>query len=313
MTRLVVLIPLYEDWEAVRALLLLLGEALAGAGLEATLVLVDDGSHSCANLPLPPRGLVAGTVVRLRRNLGHQRAICVGLTWIQAHLPGSTTVVMDADGEDSPADVPRLVAEFEAAGGTKVVFAARRRRSESFTFRLGYAGYRLMHRLLVGLPVRVGNFSVLPWSALRRLVVSEELWNHYAAAVVRGKLPRLEVPTHRAARLAGNSSMRFVPLVVHGLSAIAVFADLASVRVLVASAIAGPLAGALAIISFGSLASGPSIWAFVGLAASAAVFQVAGLTGLLSVAALAGRRAAGFLPERDALAFVDSTDQLAQP
>ena len=311
MSGIVVVMPLYEDWEAARALLPRLGEALAGAGLEATLVVVDDGSHVRGELPLPPRGILGGTLVRLRRNLGHQRALCVGLTWIHAYLPGSTTVVMDADGEDDPADVPRLCAELAASGGEKVVFAARHRRSESLVFRLGYAGYRLLHRVLVGLPVRVGNFSVLPWSALRRLVVAEELWNHYAAAVVRGRLPRLELPARRARRLAGSSTMHFVPLVVHGLSAIAVFADLASVRLLVASGIAAPLALAVAIASLASLSASPSVLAFAGLVGSMAVFQIAGLAGVLAVAVLASRRGGGFLPERDALAFVDSTERLA--
>lgn len=310
--KLVVLMPVYEDWEVVAQLLPRLGKVLAESGYSATLVAVDDGSHQRGpGLALPPDGFAAGKIVRLRRNLGHQRAICVGLAWIHVHLPGSTTVVMDADGEDDPADVPRLLAAFAEAGGAKVVFAARRKRSESLAFRIGYFAYRHLHRLLVGLPVRVGNFSVLPWGGLRRLVVAEELWNHYAAAVVRGHLPRLEVSTHRARRLAGTSRMRFVPLVLHGLSAIAVFADIVSVRLLVAGAIAGPAALAVAFASLSALARRPSALALGGLAASVAVFQVAVLGGMLAVGALAGRRGAGFQPERDALAFVDASEDLA--
>lgn len=311
--RLVVLMPVYDDWEVVGKLLPRLGEVLAESGQSATLVVIDDGSHERGVSPtLPPVGFADGTVVRLRRNLGHQRAICVGLAWIHAHLPGSTIVVMDADGEDDPGDVPRLLASFAAAGGEEVVFAARRRRSESHAFRIGYLAYRMLHRVLVGLPVRVGNFSVLPWSGLRRLVVAEELWNHYAAAVVRGRLPRHEVPTHRAHRLAGSSRMRFVPLVLHGLSAIAVFADIVSVRLLVAGAIAAPAALVVAIASLEALAIQTSAVALAGLFLSVAVFQVVGFGGLLAVGALAGRRGGGFLPERDAFAFVDSTESLTR-
>lgn len=308
---LVVLMPVYDDWEVVGKLLPRLGEVLAPAGHSAALVIVDDGSYQRGEgLSLPPGGFSTGTIVRLRRNLGHQRAICIGLAWIHAHLPGSTTVVMDADGEDDPSDIPRLLAEFAAASGEKVVFAARRKRSESLAFRLGYFAYRLLHRLLVGLPVRVGNFSVLPWSGLRRLVVAEELWNHYAAAVVRGRLPRLEVPTQRARRLAGNSTMRLVPLVMHGLSAIAVFADLVSVRLLLAGAVAAPVALAIAIASLQSLATHTSALALAGLVGGAMVFLIVGFGGMLAVGALAGRRGGGFLPERDALAFVDASESL---
>lgn len=311
--KLVVLIPVYEDWEVVSILLPRLGEVLDEAGQTASLVVVDDGSHSRGEgLGLPSRGFTDGTIVRLRRNLGHQRAICVGLAWVNAHLPGATTIVMDSDGEDDPKDVPRLLAAFSAAGGGKVVFAARRKRSESLAFRAGYFAYRQLHRLLVGLPVRVGNFSVLPWSCLRRLVVAEELWNHYAAAVVRGQLPRLELPTHRGRRLAGGSKMRSVPLVLHGLSAIAVFADVVSVRLLVVGAMVAPVALVVAFASLASLSTQPGWLAFAGLAGSVAVFQVAILGGMLAVGALAGRRGAGFLPERDALAFVDTSESLAR-
>jgi polyisoprenyl-phosphate glycosyltransferase len=308
---LVVLMPVYDDWKVAGVLLPLLGEALAAAGHNAFLVIIDDGSYERGtDLALPPAGFAGGTIVRLRRNLGHQRAICIGLAWIHSNLPGSTTVVMDADGEDDPADVPRLIAVFSAAGGDKVVFAARRRRSESMTFQAGYFAYRLLHRLLVGIPVRVGNFSVLPWSALRRLVVAEELWNHYAAAVVRGRLPRLEVSTHRARRLGGDSTMRFVPLVMHGLSAIAVFADIVCVRLLLAGAIAAPIALAVTVVSLHELASRSSAVAVAGVVGGVMVFLVAGFGGMLAVGALADRRGRGFFPESDALGFVDSSETI---
>ena len=37
--------------------------------------------------------------------------------------------------------------------------------------------------------MRVGNFSVIPRDLLSRLVVVSELWNHYAAAVFKSRLP----------------------------------------------------------------------------------------------------------------------------
>ena len=77
---------------------------------------------------------------------------------------------MDADGEDNPADVPRLVAELAAQGGRTIVFAQRIRRSEGFVFTFLYQLYRLAHRVLTGIPVQVGNFSIVPCALLDRLV-----------------------------------------------------------------------------------------------------------------------------------------------
>ena len=92
--------------------------------------------------------------------------------------------------------------------------------------------YRLIHFLLTGVQVQVGNFSVIPATVLRRLVAVSELWNHYAAAVYKAKLPMALIPAQRNCRLEGSSRMNLVALVVHGLSAMAVFGDRIGVRLL---------------------------------------------------------------------------------
>lgn len=299
-----VLIPVLDDWDVLAALLPRLGLALERAGRRAELLVIDDGSREARRPDLPAVGFVSGSVLRLRRNLGHQRAIAVGLCWIAAHRNRAVTVVMDGDGEDDPADVPRLLEAFAAAEGTATVFAARRRRSESWVFQLGYHAYRVVHRVLVGRPVRIGNFSVLPWDSLRRLVVAPELWNHYAAAVVRGRLPRLELPAHRARRIAGRSSMNLVSLVIHGLSAISVFADVVGVRLLLGSM--GAMAVALAVTVAALLWRVPGLSFVIALAFVA--LHGATLAGLAAFVTLANRGGGSFLPERDALVFVDRVD-----
>ena len=90
--------------------------------------------------------------------------------------------MMDGDGEDDPADVPRLLERLKEEGNGKIVFAERpagpsRSGSGSFTCCI-----KLLHLVLIGTGVRVGNFSVIPRRRLSSLVVVAEIWNHYAAA-----------------------------------------------------------------------------------------------------------------------------------
>jgi glycosyltransferase involved in cell wall biosynthesis len=228
--------PVFNDWRSVSLLLPILENELKNAGLQTGLLLVDDGSTEKFPKSLSGSGLQSIhniDVLTLRRNLGHQRAIAVGLAYIEANYPNGSVVIMDADGEDSPSDVPRLVRECLTHSGEKIVFAARTRRSEGLTFACFYHLYRLVHWLLTGIPVRVGNFSIVPAGALRRLVAVSELWNHYAAAVHKAKLPMAFIPTERGARLDGTPHMDLVSLVVHGLSAMAVFGDRIGVRLLI--------------------------------------------------------------------------------
>jgi glycosyltransferase involved in cell wall biosynthesis len=197
---------------------------------------VDDGSTTAFPQTLSQLNLSSIEsidVLSLRRNLGHQRAIAVGLAFLGAKHPSDVVVVMDSDGQDNPHDVPYLVKQALAHENKKIIFAARVRRMEHLTFRIFYHLYRWVHLFLTGIPVRVGNFSVIPWGALERIVAVSELWNHYAAAVYKARLPLALVPTQRSQRLEGPSRMNFVALVVHGLSAMAVFGDRIGVRLLI--------------------------------------------------------------------------------
>jgi hypothetical protein len=230
----IVLIPVFQDLESCRLLLPRLEQEL-GTDL-AGVVIVDDGSDGVAPeefLSLVKGGAVEHMVLHLRRNVGHQRAIAIGLCWIHDHLPGVEAVlVMDGDGEDRPQDAPRLLMAMRERGGQEVIFAERRRRSEGLAFRMGYVSYRWLHYVLTGIPVRFGNFSVLPSRALDRLVVVSDLWNHYAAAVVKSRVPYSMIPTTRGARLAGETKMNTTGLVIHGMSALSVFAETISVRLI---------------------------------------------------------------------------------
>jgi polyisoprenyl-phosphate glycosyltransferase len=311
--KVVILIPLYNDWSACRLLLSSLDDALRGKVNAARVILVDDGSSQQA-----PEDFRAGSllvlqqvdVLRLRRNLGHQRAIAIGLSYIWEHVPCETIVLMDSDGEDDPVDVPRLLARYREESGEKIIFAERTRRSESWTFVLFYRLYKGLHRLLVGMSVRVGNFSAIPRGRLESLIVVSELWNHYAAAVVKSRQPFDTVPTRRADRLAGRSGMDFVRLVAHGLSAISVFGDIIGVRLLVATLIliALTIVGLVATVVL-RLATDLPIpgWATstFGLL-TVILFQAVMLSIQFSFIVLGGRQGTSFLPCRDYAYFVAS-------
>jgi hypothetical protein len=202
---LLILMPVFNDWESVEQLMARLGAVLDEASLRASVLLVDDGSAQPPPEGLGTRvkcGIVDLSIVRLRRNLGHQRAIAIGLGVAYEDYPPLPVVIMDADGEDRPEDVLRLYRALASTPTVDVVFAGRQRRSESITFTLFYHLYRALHKVMTGVSVRFGNFSILRHPALAPLMVAPDLWNHYAAAVVKGRL-RIR---HRCRRRAAGAS-----------------------------------------------------------------------------------------------------------
>ena len=308
-----VLIPVFNDWDAVGLLLAALDTVFTSRRLPVHVLLVDDAS----TIPCPAQ-LGGGpfsflrkiTVLRVRRNLGHQRAIAIGLTFVYARTQEGPVIIMDGDGEDDPADVPRLLDRYFAEGESRVVFAERLKRSESLVFRLGYVAYRWLHRILTGQSVRVGNFSVVPRSLLSALVVVSELWNHYAAAVFRARLPYSTVLTTRAKRLVGKSTMNIPALVVHGISAMSVYSETIGVRLLAGALALGVLAAcALAVIVSLRVFTDAALsyWPTAVGVLIVALFNAVMLALVFTFTALLGRQTLSFIPERDYEWFIANT------
>lgn len=233
---LIIAIPSLNDWAAIAKLLLLIDEVNLEKGKISTEVLIID---DCSSESIPDflvhqwyRQIQAVNILRLRRNLGHQRAIAIGLCYIYEHLKCDLVIVMDGDGEDNPFEIERLIRVFQANDHQKIVFARRSKRSESRTFKFFYFIYQKLYQLLTGKTLAVGNFSLLPYSLLKNVVVVSEIWNHYSSALHRSRLPYVEVNIPRTKRLDGHPKMNLVSLITHGLSSIAVYGDIVGTRIL---------------------------------------------------------------------------------
>ena len=313
---LAVIMPIYDDWESASVLVQRVHAAVGDLPVRAEFLLVDDGStvEPPARVELPPERPTQVDILRLRRNLGHQRAIVIGLSYVREHRRCRGAVVMDGDGEDSAEGVVRLLEHFLQRDGAITVFAQRARRTEGVTFKVSYVLFKVVHRILTGHTVRVGNFSVIPTRHIERLVAVSELWNHYAASIYKARLPFDTIPIDRDRRIAGKSRMSFVSLLAHGLSAISVFADVVGLRLLVATFTLAlcALAGVVAVVGirlFSDLAI-PG-WATTATGALIVILLQAFLMAFIFVfITLQGRNASGFLPIRDYAHFVHRVDRL---
>lgn len=233
--RFTIILPVYNDWEAFAHLLHEIESTMPSPEYRIRVTAVDDCSIS-----EPAAAAVSGSieqveVIRLAVNVGHQRAIAIGL--VQKADSGDTgdfVAVMDADGEDRPAELKEMIDLIYAHPETALV-AQRRRRSEGIGFRLFYYAYTCVFRMLTGRRISFGNFSVINRRHLLQLVHNQNLWNNFAATLIQSKVPYTLVPTVRGRRYVGQSKMNFVALVTHGLGAISVFSDTVFVRILLAS------------------------------------------------------------------------------
>ena len=304
----VVLMPIRDDWASAAELIRRLDKAICSDPCTLDLLVVDDGSiQECVPADFQSQFSVVRSIriLRLSRNVGHQRAIAMGLVHIDQSMPCDAVLVMDGDGEDTAEGALQLIRTFS---GTTAVFAERSRRTEPLAFRLFYRLYRALYRTLTGMSVRVGNFSILPARHLSTLVVMSELWNHYAAAVFRSGLPFTTTPIPRGYRITGQSKMNYVSLAAHGMSAISLFGDVVGVR-LVAASVAGSLIATLGIVAVSvmRIVTGRAIpgWAIYSIGTLAIVLvQLIAATASFTFTILSNRTNLSFVPLRDYELFV---------
>lgn len=306
-----IIMPVFNDWGSLDPLLRQLGEELSRKNLAVEILLVDDGSTI-----KPPSAFGSDgyerigkiEILRLRRNLGHQRAIAIALAHIEEKMACQAVVVMDADGEDKPEDAVRLIEEYQRGDRESVIFAQRTKRSEGLLFRLSYFIYQRLYKALTGQEIRIGNFSIIPGQLLTRIVVVSEIWNHYSSGILKAKIPHRYIPTDRSNRLAGSSRMNYVQLVVHGLSAISIYGDVIGVRALMATLM-------LAIISVALIIIAIVVRSATDLAIPGWATYVVGLSFIILLQSITisfsfvflvlnGRNNYSFLPQRDYHYFV---------
>jgi glycosyltransferase involved in cell wall biosynthesis len=240
-----ILIPVYNDEESLVRLIEALDVLLEDVSFALDIILVNDGGASFAPYVQTPKKISEIHEIQLAVNLGHQRAIAVGLTELAIIDRYEAVVIMDGDGEDKPSDAIRLL-EHHIDHPEAVVVASRTKRSEAFQFRLFYRIYQLIFKTMTGKKIDFGNFMLLPNHVVSSIVYNANLWNHLAATILSSKYTLHRLESTRGERYKGKSQMNFEQLVTHGLSAMSV--NLVTIFTRIITALSGMLFLALSAI-----------------------------------------------------------------
>jgi dolichol-phosphate mannosyltransferase len=191
-------------------------------GLRFELILVDDGSSD--GTPASLAELAASDprvhVVFLSRNFGHQTALTAGLD----HARGDAVVMLDADLQDPPELIPRMLDHWRA--GCDVVYAVRNQREGESRFKLATAKwfYRFFDKLAqVELQPNSGDFRLLDRRPLDALLSMRERNRFLRGMTVWVGYRQAAVAYDRDARYAGETKYTLGKMVRFSLDAISSF------------------------------------------------------------------------------------------
>ena len=162
-----VVIPVFNEEECLPELVGRLTRVMDSVSEAYELILVNDGSTDRSLEML--RGYTAidsrVKIIDLSRNFGHQAALYAGL----CRASGAAVILMDADLQDPPEIIPRMIDLWRA--GHQVVYGVRRKRKEKWAKRFAYSVYYrlLQHLAYVEIPLDSGDFSLIDRTVVRLL------------------------------------------------------------------------------------------------------------------------------------------------
>lgn len=207
-----VVIPVYNEQESLAELIRRTTDACATLPMDYEIVLVDDGSSDnsaemlAAAAEEPASHIV---VVLLNRNYGQHSAIMAGFSQVS----GDLIVTLDADLQNPPEEIPRLVAT--AQEGYDVVATVRQNRQDSW-FRKNAS--RLINHLIQSTTGKtMGDYGCM-LRAYRRHIIDAMLHCHERSTfipILANTFARraIEIPVLHAEREFGNSKYSLMRLV----------------------------------------------------------------------------------------------------
>ena len=223
MKNIIILIPVYNDWESLNKLILQISDQVGTLkGYQFKFVIINDGSTS----PKPkinfPENIDSIKLLNMKTNKGHMTCIAYGINYVKQKEKFDNLILMDGDGEDRPEELLSLIKknlEFQ----NKSVVAKRVKRSEGTLFKNLYELHKCLTLLFTGKKINFGNFSLLTKEDLFLISDKKNLWGSYSGTFKKNIKNYKEINSIRGIRYFGPSKMSIFKLIFHSFSIIATF------------------------------------------------------------------------------------------
>ena len=210
MKKISIIVPCFNEEAVLPELFERVAAVAATWGMEQEIICVDDGSQDRtwellkAQNQKDPRW----RCLSFTRNFGHQTAVSAGLFYAR----GDAVVVIDADLEDPPEVISRLVEKWNE--GFDVVYAVRQKRKEGWFKRFCYwTFYRVMARLVAfEIPLDTGDFCLISRRVAETINAMPERNRFVRGLRAWSGFRQTGVTYERAARFAGTTKYGFAKL-----------------------------------------------------------------------------------------------------
>ena len=230
MKKIIILIPLFNDWKSVSRLLNKIDLQVNNWNSEISILIVNDAStEKRSGIEFNFKKIQSVKILNMKKNTVHQRCIAAGLKYICKNEDFDRVIIMDADGEDRPEELNDFFNKAQE-NPTMTITGNRFKRSEGVIFKVLYEVHKLLTLIFTGKLIKFGNFSSLPKIHVEQLIQKSYLWNSYSSSIVKTINDRTFIPSIRGLRYVLPSKMNFTALIFHSLAIISVFRNVVIIR-----------------------------------------------------------------------------------
>jgi len=223
MNKIIILIPVYNDWQSVFKLIKDINSQVSTLSVEFSIIIINDASiENKPDFSPDLNNLKSVQIINMKENKGHARCIASGLKYIYEKKEFDYVIPMDGDGEDRPEEIKDFI-ELTDQSEDKSIVGERIKRSESLFFKICYLFHKFLTLAFTGQSIRFGNFTCLSKITVEKMINEKATWNSFSGSLKKVEKDLLSIPSIRGTRYFGPSKMSFFNLLKHSLSIISVF------------------------------------------------------------------------------------------
>ncbi len=222
MQNYIFLLPLYNDWKSAQKLIGEIDKQVKRLQKKADILIVDDNSTKKEKLNIKKyKNIKRLKIIELKKNLGSQKAISIGLKYIKYLNIKSIITILDSDGEDDFTKIEEMI-KTAKKHHKHIVVSCRTERGEGFIFSLLYSLHKILTFIFTLKWIDFGNYSSFNSINLNKILKNNSTWLAYSSALAKNCSLK-KVYAARKERFYGKSKLSSFGLILHSLRVISVF------------------------------------------------------------------------------------------
>ena len=222
MQKYIIITPTYNDWKSLDRLITRIGKIKKKVPGIFEIIIINDHSNIKKRLKKKYINIKSIKIINLKKNLGSQKAIYIGLQYMKKKKIKSIITVMDSDGEDDPNKIPDLL-KLAKKNKDFMIIANRSRRTENPLLKFLNLLRLFLTFIITGKYLNFGNYSSFHSNCLKKILKNSNLGLAYSAGIAKNFNKFIKFPIDKKERLYGNSKVSFTFLLSHSINIITVF------------------------------------------------------------------------------------------